>query len=139
VEARDRAACLVAAALLALPLLPRAPEAPPCPAPAERSARSGHTREAACEGGAPVRGPARLLFGLRLDPNTADAEALEALPGLGPARARAVVAARRERPFGSLSELELVPGIGPRTRTALEPWLEIGGENGDRERERGRW
>jgi competence protein ComEA len=124
-QERARAAWLLSAALLAFPLARRPPEAAACPAPGERAERAGHTTEAGCGGGAPVRGPARLLFGLRLDPNTADAAALEALPGLGPARARAVVEARRARPFGSASELERVPGIGPRIRAGLEPWLEL--------------
>jgi len=68
-----------------------------------------------------VKGPARLLFGLALDPNRADAAALEALPGIGPARAAAIVAARCERPFAGAWDLERVPGIGPRTRAGVEP------------------
>jgi competence protein ComEA len=110
---------------VALPLARRAPEAPACPAPAERAARAGHTMQAGCAGGAPVRGPARILFGLGLDPNTADAAALEVLPGIGPGRAAAIVAARCPRGFASARELERVPGIGPRTRAALEAWLAI--------------
>jgi hypothetical protein len=125
VDGRARAAWFLAAVLVALPLVRRAPEAAACPAPAERAARTGHTTEAGCAGGAPVRGPARLLFGLRLDPNTADAAALAALPGIGPGRAAAIVAARCARPFRSLPDLERVPGVGPRTRAALEPWLAI--------------
>lgn len=124
-DRRPRAALLVAAALVALPLWRGEPEAAACPAPAELAARDGHSTQAGCRGGPPLRGPARLLFGLRLDPNTADAAALEVLPGLGPARARAVVEARCRRPFASLRELEQVPGIGPRTRAALEPWLAL--------------
>jgi competence protein ComEA len=124
-DPRPGAAWLLAAALLAWPLLRRPPEAAACPAPFERAQRAGHTTQAGCGGGDPVRGPARLLFGLRLDPNTADAAALEVLPGLGPARARAVVETRCGRPFHSLQDLERVPGIGPRTRAALEPWLAI--------------
>jgi len=130
-DGRPRAALLVAAALVALPLGRREPGASACPAPSELAARAGHTTEAACTGGLPLRGPARLLFGLRLDPNTADAASLEVLPGIGAARARAVVAARSAAPFTSLRDLERVPGIGPRTRAALEPWLEIAGHGGD--------
>ncbi len=124
-EERARAALLLAAALLALPLLRRPTEAEACAAPAELAARGGHTTQAACGGGAPVRGPARLLLGLGLDPNTADAGALEVLPGIGPARAAAIVSARCEQRFSSPAEVARVPGIGPRTRAALEPWLEI--------------
>ncbi len=45
-----------------------------------------------------------------IDINTADAETLQTLPGIGPATARAIIA---RRPFAAVSELESVPGIGP--------------------------
>jgi competence protein ComEA len=45
-----------------------------------------------------------------VDLNTADETALQALPGIGPATARAIIAAR---PFSSVAELEKVQGIGP--------------------------
>jgi hypothetical protein len=124
-DARPRAALALAAALLALPWLRPAPSAPPCAEPAERAARDGHTTEVACGGGRALRGPARLLFGLGLDPNTADAASLEALPGIGPARARAIVAARCAKRFDSPRDLERVPGIGARSRARLEPWLAV--------------
>jgi competence protein ComEA len=124
-DPRPRAALALAAALLALPWLRPAPAAPSCAEPAERAARDGHTIEVACGGGSPVRGPARLLFGLPLDPNTADPASLEALPEIGPARARAIVAARCARRFESPRELERVAGIGARSRARLEPWLAV--------------
>ena len=62
-----------------------------------------------------VRGPTRLLIGLSIDPNRADLPTLEALPGIGPARALAIVRERDRRPFDRLSDLARVPGIGPRT------------------------
>jgi hypothetical protein len=125
VDARPQAALLLAALLLALPLLRRAPEASTCADPAERAARDGLSSEVSCAGGSALRGPARLLFGLGLDPNTARASSLEVLPGIGPARAAAIVAARCERRFASVAELERVPGIGPRTRAGLAPWLVV--------------
>jgi competence protein ComEA len=125
VDARPRAALLIGAALVALPLLRRAPEAAACSDPAELAARGGHTSEASCSGGAPVRGPARLVLGLRLDPNTADPASLEVLPGIGRRRAEAIAAARCERRFASARDLERVPGIGPRTGASLEPWLAV--------------
>jgi competence protein ComEA len=124
-DARPRAALLLGVSLVALPLLRRAPEAVACGEPAELAASDGHSTQAGCAGGAPLRGPARLLFGLALDPNRADAASLEVLPGIGPARAAAIVAARCERRFASPRELERVPGIGPRTRERLEPWLAV--------------
>lgn len=116
------------AGLLLVAAWPPAEERPyPCEGPVERSARGGHTREAACAGlGRPVRGPARLLFGLRLDLGSADAEALEALPGIGPVRAAAILAERARRPFVRVEDLDRVPGIGPRSVARLRDWVRVG-------------
>src|SRR5262245_19206127 len=46
----------------------------------------------------------------KVDINTADAETLQTLPGIGPSTAAAIIA---ERPFKSVSDLERVHGIGP--------------------------
>ncbi|MEN8162084.1 MAG: helix-hairpin-helix domain-containing protein [Myxococcota bacterium] len=70
----------------------------------------------------PAAGAARLLFGLRLDPNREPAAALEALPGIGPARARAIVAGR---PYCRVAELTRVPGIGPVTLSRIADRLEV--------------
>ena len=72
-----------------------------------------------------LAGIARLLDGRKLDPNTAPRALLENLPGIGPGRAAAIVAERERSPFGSTGELERVPGIGPKTREKLEPFLEV--------------
>jgi len=77
------------------------------------------------EVGNELRGPARLLFGLALDANTADAAALESLPGIGPGRAGAIVAARERAPFRRLEDRLTVPGIGPRTLAGLAGHLEV--------------
>lgn len=47
--------------------------------------------------------------------NAADEEALQMLPGVGPALARRIVEARRTRPFRTVEDLLLVRGIGPAT------------------------
>ncbi len=122
-------ALAAALALLAARPLPAAgpagSEPVPCAQPARLAAVSPGGVPVGCGGGPALRGPERLLFGLRLDANRAEPGALEALPGIGPARAAAIAAERCRRPFASLAELERVPGIGPRTRAALQPWLEV--------------
>lgn len=64
----------------------------------------------------------------RLDLNTATADDLEGVPGIGPALAGRILAYRdREGPFRSLSDLEHVNGIGPRSLERLSPYLSVGG------------
>jgi competence protein ComEA len=70
-----------------------------------------------------------VLFGLGIDPNRADAATLEALPGVGPARAAAIVAGRAEGAYRSLADLGRVPGIGPVTLRRSAAWLSF--EAGD--------
>lgn len=61
-----------------------------------------------------------------LDLNRADAETLQALPGIGPARARAILALRaRLGRFRHLAQLLRVHGIGRRTLARLRPLIAI--------------
>jgi hypothetical protein len=73
-----------------------------------------------------LTGPARLLFGLRIDPNLADAITLETLPRIGPVHAQAIISERCRRPFVSVADLRRVPGIGPKTVDGLAPYVAIG-------------
>jgi competence protein ComEA len=120
-----QAALLLAALLFALALPRDGAVRAACDAPAELAAAGGHTRAVTCAGGAPLRGPARLLYGLPLDPNRADAATLEALPGIGATRAEAIVAGRAQSPYRSVGELGRVPGIGPVTLARIAPFLSV--------------
>jgi len=143
-------AALLLAGLVLLAALPRTPaaERAACPRPFELESRTTAPRTLPAEGAslhgerctsavgceptgpspAPLRGPAPLLFGRRLDLNCSGTRALEVLPGIGPVRAGAIARERDRRPFASVSELERVPGIGPRTSESLRAWLTVSGE-----------
>jgi len=60
-----------------------------------------------------------------IDVNRADEEALQELPGVGPALARRIVKARQDRPFRSVEDLVRVRGIGPATLSRLRPRVTI--------------
>jgi competence protein ComEA len=61
-----------------------------------------------------------------VDLNSAGPEQLDALPGVGPATARAIVEYRaRHGRFRTLDELLSVPGIGPAKLGALKPLVRV--------------
>ena len=60
-----------------------------------------------------------------LDLNRASQEQLSGLPGIGPVRARAIVARRSEIPFERVEELLDVPGIGPAIFTGLQGRVDV--------------
>lgn len=63
-----------------------------------------------------------------LDINRATAAEFERLPGIGPAKARAIVEARsRIGGFDSIERLDAVPGIGAKTLERLRPYLKVEG------------
>ncbi len=62
----------------------------------------------------------------RIDINTASASDFETLPGIGPAKAAAIVAYRtRHGRFKTVSDLDNVPGIGPSTIEAIAPSIMV--------------
>jgi len=107
---------------LALPRPGRRPE--PCLHPLLR-APGEIVCETAGEGLPRLAGPARRLFDLPIDPNRADAVTLETLPGIGPVRARAIIAERCRRPFASVDDLRRVRGLGPARVGVLEPFVAL--------------
>lgn len=58
----------------------------------------------------------------RINLNTSAEDELRQLPGIGPALAAAIMAAR---PFGAVEELLRVRGIGPRRLAALREWCTV--------------
>lgn len=123
------AALVLGVCVLWLGLPGGAPRDATCLAPREAGSAASWTIDVRCDGsdvGVALRGPARILFDLPLDLNRADARALEVLPGIGPGRAAAIVAARRTRPLTTLAELEEIRGIGPRTVARLSAWAAVG-------------
>lgn len=58
--------------------------------------------------------------------NRASAEELDALPGVGPATAAAIIEDRSKHgPFRSVDDLQRVPGIGPATLARLRPLVVV--------------
>lgn len=95
--------------------VPKKGETPPIavsPGPAPTSGAAGGGKAPAASG--PV------------DLNAATAEQLDALPGVGPATATAILAYRSSHGrFRSVTELLEVPGIGPTKLEALRPLVKV--------------
>jgi competence ComEA-like helix-hairpin-helix protein len=73
--------------------------------------------------GAPAEPPGAAV----VDLNTADFSMLDALPGVGPARARAIIGYREANgPFHAVQELARVPGIGPAALARLQSRVRVG-------------
>lgn len=63
----------------------------------------------------------------RVDINTATAAELESLPGVGPAKAQAIVAHREAAPFKTADELIDVKGIGEKLYAQLKDRVTVAG------------
>lgn len=62
-----------------------------------------------------------------VDLNAASVESLDALPGIGPVRARAIILYRETNgPFRAVQELARVPGFGPTALGRLEGRVRVG-------------
>jgi competence protein ComEA len=81
----------------------------------------GQAAAAAPPAGVPAGQPAGTL-----DPNTATAEQLDTLPGVGEVTAGRIVAYRTAHPFTSVDELLEVPGIGQRRFEQLKDLVTVG-------------
>ena len=57
--------------------------------------------------------------------NTATAEELQQIPSVGTVTAANIVAARAERPFRSIEDLDRVRGIGPKTLEKIRPYVTV--------------
>ena len=69
-----------------------------------------------------------LLPGEKIDLNTADAETLQLLSGIGPSLSSAIIDYRQEHgPFRSIEDLLLVPGIGEKKYAAVRDHITVGG------------
>ncbi len=94
----------------------------PAAAPAPRSAAAGErARDSTVH-----RTPSPPAPQGTVDINAADAAALMTLPGIGPAKAKAIIEERARRRFRAVSDLLRVKGIGPATLRRLRPLVRIG-------------
>ena len=76
--------------------------------------------------GAAGGGAAAVESAGKVDVNTANAEELASLPGIGASKAAAIIAEREKKPFVSVEDLERVRGIGARTVEDLRGKVSVG-------------
>ena len=83
-------------------------------APAKGSTATKSSTAASPAGSSKSTGKSSASSGSKLDINTATADQLKALPGIGDATAQKIIAYREQNgPFTSVEALDAIPGIGP--------------------------
>lgn len=93
-----------------------------------------HRNRAVLQDDLTVRPAALTPAAERINPNTATWASLARLPGIGPGRARAIVAYREAFAAGQTgapafttpADLEKVPGLGPKTVQDIVPYMDLG-------------
>ena len=87
---------------------------------------SGASKGVVSPGGASAENPGAPSVGTVVNINTADAAALDALPGVGPSTAAKIVADREANgPFLTPDDLGRVSGIGPKKLEALKDFIRV--------------
>ncbi len=87
---------------------------------------SGASKGVVSPGGASAENPGAPPAGGVVNINTADAAALDALPGVGPSTAAKIVADRDANgPFATPDDLGRVSGIGPKKLDALRDFIRV--------------
>ncbi len=75
---------------------------------------------------APLSASVLVAIGGKMDLNTAQAEDLVLIPGVGPKLAATIVDYRTKHgPFHSLADLEKIAGVGGKKRAKMEPFVKI--------------
>ena len=75
--------------------------------------------------GAPPVGPPTAEQDTRININEASVEQLVQLPGIGPSRAKAILAERDRRRFRRVEEIMRVPGIGRKTFARIRSSIRV--------------
>lgn len=101
-------------------------ESEPYTVTVQQAAVSDASSSAAQPEAADTQQPDSLLEGERIPVNTADVYELDRLPGIGPAKAQAIVTYREEHgPFQSTDQLLEVSGIGQATLEGLLDYITL--------------
>ncbi|NCC23745.1 MAG: helix-hairpin-helix domain-containing protein [Deltaproteobacteria bacterium] len=61
----------------------------------------------------------------KIDINTASAETLQTIPGIGPVLAERIVEQRTVEPFQSIEQIRLVKGIGEETFNKIKDYIMV--------------